>query len=97
MVLLELGGKISSDLAFLLKGKVLRAVFGREAVDKDLVFCAEIVLKLVEVSREIVVGGNMADQDRVVAFNWGALLFKTEVRVQVVDNPGAVIRNFFRG
>ena len=32
----------------------------------------------------------MSNQDRVIYFNWGALLLKTEVGVEIINNPGAV-------
>lgn len=36
------------------------------------------------------VGTEMSDQDRVIHFDWGALLLETEVGIQVINNPGAV-------
>lgn len=32
----------------------------------------------------------MSDQDRVIDFNWGALLLETEVGIKGIYNPGAV-------
>ena len=36
------------------------------------------------------VGAEMSNQDRVIDFHWGALLLKTEVGIEIINNPGAV-------
>ena len=36
------------------------------------------------------VGTEMSNQDRVIDFNWRALLLKTEVGIEIINNPGAV-------
>lgn len=43
------------------------------------------------------VGTEMSDQDRVIDFNWGALLLETEVGIEIINNPGAVNGHILSG
>ena len=43
------------------------------------------------------IGGKVPDQDGVIALDWGALLLKAEVRINVVDDPSVIVSVFFGG
>lgn len=43
------------------------------------------------------VGAEMSDQNGIIDLNWGALLFETEVGIQIIDYPCGIYRDVLSG
>jgi hypothetical protein len=62
-------------------------------MNADFVFCSKIILNFVEISRKVLVGGKMSDQNWIIALNWEPLLLKTEVGINIINDP-RIIENY---
>jgi hypothetical protein len=64
------------------------------AIYTDFVFLAKLVLYFLQVSCKIVRSGAVPDENGIVCLDWFSLLFKSEIRIDRVNNPSTVIGLF---